>query len=91
MIDVLRNQSDSWKEIIFDKVADFTGAKVGDTTIETRNEKLIEKWLLPKLASSLRFTKINESKERVVKISFPFIAKIAKYNFFVSTYHRNKI
>ena len=82
MIDVLRNQSDSWKEIIFDKVADFTGAKVGDTTIETRNEKLMEKWLLPKLASSLRFTKINESKERAEKISPPIIAKIAKYNLF---------
>lgn len=70
MIDVLRDQSDSWKEIIFDKVADFTGAKVEGTTIETRNEKLMEKWLLPKLASSLRFTKINESKERAEKQVF---------------------
>ena len=68
VIDVLRNQSESWKEIIFDKVANFTGANQAGTSIEERNEKLMAKWLLPKLAASLRYTKLNESKERTENV-----------------------
>jgi len=80
VIEVMRNGTANWKELLFAKI----GAKFCSLDLSmpaaARNEVLMQKWLLPKLARTLNLNHAAEPEELCVTVTEEETVKDAVFN-----------